>query len=173
MTKHWIKTGIAGLVVALGVSTTAWGHSDKGPRRAGARLDGFQENPSVTTTGRGRLVLHLDHETETIEYELSYSGLEGNVLVGHIHTSRSRVNGPISVFLCGGAKPPCPQEGTITGTIVASEIATGSAIAQGLDTFDEFVRALRAGALYANVHSSRWTGGEIRGQIFETSHRRD
>jgi hypothetical protein len=29
----------------------------------------------------------------------------------------------------------------------------------------ELIRALRAGATYVNVHSSKWTGGEIRSQI--------
>ena len=174
VTMHWIRAGIVGLVVALAVSTTAWGDSNSRPRRAGSQLDGFQENPSITTTGRGTLTLRLDHETETIEYELRYSRLEGTATVSHIHTSRSRVNGPISVFLCGGAKEACPaQEGTVKGVIVAAEIAAGSATAQGLNTFDEFVSALRASALYVNVHSSMWGGGEIRGQIFETFRRDD
>ena len=31
--------------------------------------------------------------------------------------------------------------------------------------FAELVRALRAGAAYANVHTTTNTGGEIRGQI--------
>ena len=31
--------------------------------------------------------------------------------------------------------------------------------------FDELVRAMRAGVTYANVHSTTWPGGEIRGQF--------
>ena len=31
--------------------------------------------------------------------------------------------------------------------------------------FDELVRAIRAGVTYANVHSEKFPGGEIRGQI--------
>ena len=31
--------------------------------------------------------------------------------------------------------------------------------------FGELVRALRAGAAYANVHTTTFGGGEIRGQI--------
>ena len=31
--------------------------------------------------------------------------------------------------------------------------------------FDELLRAIRAGATYVNVHSTRWPGGEIRSQI--------
>jgi hypothetical protein len=31
--------------------------------------------------------------------------------------------------------------------------------------FDELLKAIRAGATYVNVHSTRWPGGEIRSQI--------
>jgi hypothetical protein len=57
------------------------------------------------------------------------------------------------------------QEGTVTGTITPGQVL--SAAGQGLDAgeFDELVRALRAGATYANVHSSLFPPGEIRGQI--------
>jgi len=33
--------------------------------------------------------------------------------------------------------------------------------------FDEFIAAMRAGVTYANVHTSQFPGGEIRGQIEE------
>jgi hypothetical protein len=43
----------------------------------------------------------------------------------------------------------------------------GGAAAQGLEAgnFDEFVRALRSGATYVNVHSVGRPGGEIRAQL--------
>ena len=38
---------------------------------------------------------------------------------------------------------------------------------QGVEagSFAELVRAIRAGYTYVNVHTTRWPGGEIRGQI--------
>jgi hypothetical protein len=41
---------------------------------------------------------------------------------------------------------------------------------QGIEagSFAEAVRAMRAGATYANVHSTRWPAGEIRGQLRRT-----
>ena len=38
---------------------------------------------------------------------------------------------------------------------------------QGIDPgqFGELVRAIRAGATYANVHTEKYTGGEIRAQL--------
>ena len=71
-------------------------------------------------------------------------------------------------FLCGGStKPtPCPNvEGTVTGTVTAADIIgpNGQGVEPG--SFDEMVRAMRNGSGYANIHTTRWPGGEIRGQI--------
>ena len=33
------------------------------------------------------------------------------------------------------------------------------------EEFDELVRALRNEALYVNLHSTRWPGGELRAQL--------
>ena len=56
----------------------------------------------------------------------------------------------------------------MTGVITPASV-TDQAAGQGISSgeFDELVRALRAGVAYANVHSSRWPGGEIRGQLSE------
>jgi hypothetical protein len=58
----------------------------------------------------------------------------------------------------------------VTGTIVPAQVLT--ATGQGIDTgeFDEVVRAIRAGATYANVHSALFPPGEIRGQLHGGHH---
>jgi hypothetical protein len=40
-------------------------------------MEGFQENPSISTTGAGRIDLRIDEDAQTIEYRLSYEDLEG------------------------------------------------------------------------------------------------
>ena len=86
---------------------------------------------------------------------------------------KNRVTGPISVFLCTnlGNGPagtqPCPAPpATISGTITAVDV-TNLANERGISAgeFDELLAAIRAGATYVNVHSTRWPGGEIRSQI--------
>ena len=59
----------------------------------------------------------------------------------------------------------------MTGTITAADIVgpAGQGIEAG--SFDEAVRAIRAGAVYANVHTTRWGGGEIRGQVNDSNQR--
>jgi hypothetical protein len=76
------------------------------------------------------------------------------------------------VWLCGTTAQPgpagtqtCPQRGTITGSILPSDIQTLGA--QGIATgeFNELIAALRDGLAYVNVHTVQSPGGEIRGQI--------
>ena len=78
------------------------------------------------------------------------------------------IAGGVSYFLCGGStKPdPCPNvEGTVEGDITAADVIGPNG--QGIEpaSFPEILRAMRAGVAYANIHTTRWPGGEIRGQI--------
>ena len=52
-------------------------------------------------------------------------------------------------------------EGVIDAAAVIGPFATG--IEAG--AFAEIVAAIRNGTAYANVHSSKWPAGEIRGQL--------
>jgi len=142
-------------------------------------LTGFEEVPSVSTTGNGEFNARISNDGSRIDWELSYADLEGAIQQAHIHLGQKGVNGGISVFLCTnlGNGPagiqPCPAPpATISGTILAADVspnipATAAARTQGLNTgeIDELIRAMRAGATYVNVHSTLWPGGEIRSQI--------
>ena len=65
------------------------------------------------------------------------------------------------------------QSAEIRHAITAADILgpAGQGIEAG--SFDEAVRAIRAGAVYANVHTTRWGGGEIRGQVNDSNQRAD
>jgi hypothetical protein len=142
-------------------------------RSAKAELDGFEEVPAIVTDGEGKFKLKINRSERRLDYTLTYSGLEGgNVRFAHIHIGQMTANGDVVTFLCGGGtKPtPCPPSGTVTGTITPADLQPADATPQGIDgptpeEFDDFVRAIRAGMTYANVHTDRYGGGEIRGQI--------
>lgn len=133
--------------------------------RVKARLHPFNEVPAVSSTGSGEFTAVI--RDDAIEYELSYSGLEGTTVVqAHVHLGQKDVNGGVSAFLCGGGdKPACPLAGTVTGTIDAADVI--GPVAQGIAAGElaELIAAIRAGQTYANVHTNKHPGGEIRGQI--------
>lgn len=132
---------------------------------------------AISTAASGKFVAKIDEQDDIIHYELSYQDLEGAVTQAHIHFGQRHTVGGIVVWLCQTAGTPapaavaaltpfCPEpEGTVTGTITPAQVLPQTA--QGIDAgeFDELVRAIRAGATYANVHSALFTPGEIRGQI--------
>ena len=137
-------------------------------------LTGYEETPSaVSTTGNGTFNARISKDESRIEWELSYADLEGAVQQAHIHFGQRSVTGPITIFLCTnlGNGPagtqPCPAPpATISGTITAADV-TNLANERGISAgeLDEVIAAMRAGATYVNVHSTRWPGGEIRSQI--------
>jgi hypothetical protein len=141
----------------------------------GALLTGYEESPSVSTTGTGEFTATIAPNGKAILYSETYSGLQGTVTQSHIHVGQLGVNGSIVIFLCQtatnpdptGLAPACPQEGSVTGTITAANVIAGATASQQLTAGDlaAVVTAIRAGAAYANVHTNVSPGGEIRGQI--------
>ena len=157
--------GSQGLLVAYGDDD-----EDQGGRLLKASLTGFEEPPAVSSTGRGEFEARISHDESSFDYELSYEDLEGTVTQSHIHLGQFSVNGGIAIWLCQTAGTPapvaaltpfCPNEGTVTAAQVIGPAGQGVAAGE----FAEVLRALRKGVTYANVHSTRNAGGEIRGQI--------
>ena len=138
-----------------------------------AKLSGFNETPAVSSTGSGRFSAKIDAVAGTINYEMTYSGLEGSALQSHIHIGQTHTSGGISAFLCTNlsnaptaAVPACPvTAGTVSGTIQASDVIGPNAQGIAPGEFAELVAAIRAGAAYVNVHTNKVPSGEIRGQI--------
>jgi len=140
----------------------------------GALLTGYEESPSVSTVARGQFTATIA-PNGVIQYTETYDGLQAPVTQSHIHVGQPGVNGSIVIFLCQtannpdptGLAPQCPQEGTVSGTITAANVIAGSTATQQLVAGDlaAVIAAIRAGAAYANVHSTVSPGGEIRGQI--------
>ena len=137
-----------------------------------AKLEGFQEVPSVSTDATGRFRAKLLRDADSINFKLSYSGIETFVRFAHIHFAERHVNGGIAVWLCDntGNSPtpvdPCPQgAGKVEGVITPDDVSgpAGQGIEPG--EFHELIEAINAGATYINVHSEAFPGGEIRGQI--------
>lgn len=139
-----------------------------GQRKARATLSGYEETPqTLSSSGRGEFRATIDDANQEISYTLSFSGLQTAVSAAHIHLGQRATSGGVSAFLCGGGgQTACPPGGgTVTGIIRPENVIgpTGQGIQAG--EWDELVAAMRAGYTYANVHTSAFPGGEIRGQI--------
>ena len=161
---------VAAFVVIM--TCAAMAQEQGGARIARAVLNSYQENVTLSTTGVGQLTLTINGDT--IDYVLTYSGLEGGAATAaHIHVGTRHVNGGVAAFLCGGGdKPACPAtEGTVEGTIDAADVIGPAGQGVPAGAFAEFVGLIRLGVTYVNVHTPTWPGGEIRGQIQDLDQR--
>jgi len=151
-----------------------------------ARLNGFQEigplgageTGAIRSNGTGTLHLSLDANGKTAAYTLTVSDVgqtpptTGTITQAHIHFGKRHVAGGIIVFLCSNlANPPsgtpaCPQNsGTVSGTLTPASVIGPAAQNIAAGDFTALVDALRSNTAYANVHTTGFPAGEIRGQV--------
>ena len=109
---------------------------------------GDEENPPTGSSATGVAKFHLMHDG-SIRWSLRTTGLD-NVIAAHIHSGIPGQNGPIIVPLFGG--------GPVTDLNVRGEITDPDQVAAALALF-------QADSAYVNVHTTTFTGGEIRGQV--------
>lgn len=147
-----------------------------GAEQIQATLIGYEEVPALSTPASGQLRAMIANHDQFIDYELSYSGLTGVVTQAHIHFGQHSVTGGIMIWLCGtptnlgpAGTPTCPQEGTVTGSVGMAQVVGPAGQGIAAADLEAAVAAIRAGTAYANVHSSRFGPGEIRGQIRASS----
>ncbi len=163
-----VPSALIVVLLLLAVATNvALGQGDRGgSTEFRASLIGYNETPSISTMAQGQFRARLV-SPGMLQYELTFSTLEGGpATVAHIHLGQRHTAGSPSAFLCGGGgQASCPASGTVTGTITAATVVGPAAQGIAPGQFDELIRAMRAGATYANVHDATYPSGEIRGQI--------
>ncbi|MFT7462200.1 MAG: hypothetical protein ACI9EF_000538 [Pseudohongiellaceae bacterium] len=108
--------------------------------------DGSQGPTPTGSLGTGLLKLTLDMGALTVSASGTYQNMQGNVSTTHIHKGSPTMNGGVMLPL------------QVTGG------TTGSVFGGGNVTLADANTALSGGA-YANIHSSVFPGGEIRGQV--------
>jgi hypothetical protein len=106
-----------------------------------ATLSGAEEGPGVATSATGTATFVLNAARTELRFQLRHN--VANATMGHLHTGWPGENGPIAVGFM-----PFGQD--VSGTLALTPT-------QAAD--------LEAGHLYANVHSTMYGGGEIRGQV--------
>jgi hypothetical protein len=189
--KHLgLKLTVVATLVLLSIGslpTRAQDDDERNDTRFFTRLSTFHEVPPKANAASGTFDAQLSEDGTTLNWTFTWTGLTGPPLFAHIHFGLPGGNYPVMTFFCGGPtgnpdipqKPDCPQttSGSITGTTTAADIiALNSGQTDqdlNLHDFAAFLRALRAGAGYANMHTVRFPGGEIRGQIKAHHRERD
>jgi hypothetical protein len=165
MRKVVLTSSLLGLsLLTVLVASAALAHGDNGGGKAG--LTGYQETPmSLSTTGDGSFRIKV--RSDGLHYVLRYEDLEADATVAHIHFGQRATTGGVAAFLCGGGgKPACPaREGRVEGVIAAADVVGPAVQGIAAGELSEVIRALRKGYVYANVHTTKYPGGEIRGQV--------
>lgn len=166
------------VLVVVVLAATGLPSGAGGSQNLRAALTGYEEVPAVSTVAGGSFSARFGEGDQSIEWTLTYDGLEGPSTQAHIHFGAPRTAGGITVWLCSNlASPPTPagvlpcatSSGTVSGTLTAASVVgpAGQGIAAG--ELAELAAAIRAGLAYANVHSTKFPGGEIRGQLADGS----
>ena len=87
----------------------------------------------------------------------------------------ARTSGGVAFFFCGGGgKAACPSSAsgpvTISGSVGSGDIVGPTTQGFAANDLTSIVKAIQAGATYANMHTSVYPGGEIRGQLVGGGH---
>jgi hypothetical protein len=122
-------------------------------------LAGSNEVPAVNSTGFGALVAEIEGDTLILSGSFNNLTSDFNPAVAggsHIHLGYAGQNGPIQVALV---------------PTVAADNRSGvfEAAANRITLTSALKDALEARQLYANVHTTAYPGGELRGQIVPTA----
>lgn len=111
-----------------------------------ASLTPDQENPATSSVGKGTAKVWYNKDTNGLRWEVEYSGLTGPATAGHFH-------GPAAPGANAGVVVPFKSP-------LEYPVIKGEAVitpAQG--------EQLLAGLWYINLHTQKYPGGEIRGQV--------
>ena len=124
-------------------------------------LSGANERPSpAATPATGSATVTFVSLTNTLSYSITFSDLTGAPGAGHIHVGGVNDVGPVIFPL---SNLPAATSGTFAGTLTAANLIPRPAA--GINTFSDAVAAIAAGNAYVNLHTARFPGGEIRGQL--------
>ena len=138
---------LTGLVAATACKRTDTSPSDPAPPIIG-NLNGNQQVPMVTSTGRGTITGTFDKNSNVFKYSVTYTGL--TPLGAHFHTGAPGVNGPITIEL---PKNNAARDGYVSPIEGAFILTTANST------------ALLSNGIYVNLHTAAYPNGEIRADL--------
>lgn len=113
-----------------------------------ADLSGANEVPSVNTDARGLGIFRFNSTLDTLMYDIALQGLGTEITGAHLHIGKKGETGSVVIDLSDS---------------VSNNRISGKAY--GVDMTRAVVNAMIRGDIYVNVHTKKYTKGEIRGQL--------
>ena len=171
MRRIWAVRVLA-IVAVLGLTIVSTSADQGSNASAKAKLSGFNEVTPKLTNGTGTFTATISGGT--LSYRLTFSGLSSDAIMSHIHFGQRGVNGGIFLWLCDSVAkpgpagtPPCPATGgTVSRSgVTAADIQVVADQNVAAMDFAGAIRIIRSGNGYVNVHTTKFPGGEIRGQV--------
>ncbi len=122
-----------------------------------ATLLGTNEVPPTASPATGSAILTLHNDNITLDVDVIFNGLVAPDTASHIHCCASP-GVAASIRLPFTGFPVGVTSGSFTGTFNLTTGLTGITPA-------DFITGMETGQAYVNVHSTTFSGGEIRGQV--------
>lgn len=161
------------MLLLLGFSSAVWAANEL---KFDSSLSGAQEITSpaggVVTDTTGEIEVEFDKALTQATFRLTARNGTG-IIQAHFHCASAGMNGPIVAFLFGPIASPGIDvgEGSVQDVLDNSDIRSPEtpedieACGVPLNNIASLAFAMRAGKIYANVHSSAFPAGVMRGQL--------
>jgi CHRD domain-containing protein len=151
-----------GLCLVVGLGVVSCNDATEDMQVFEATLSPQNEIPPRPSAASGKAQFLWDGTT--MRFTIEIDDIQ-NIVQGHIHIGSSTVNGPVRVWLYQlPNKAPGPPVSTtdkvarFEGTFTAADVIAPT-------TMPDLLAAMANGGAYANLHTSQFPGGEMRGQI--------
>jgi hypothetical protein len=155
------RTALA-LSFAFFACASAQKPAPSGPETFQAKLDVASEVPppnvgAATPSGTATFV----NDGGKVSYRVAVTGLSSAFAAAHVHGGAEGALGLVVVPLSlTGAGNGAAGEGVIDASMIKGTNEDASPM-----TMNDFLKALRSGGCYVNIHTAQNPKGEIRGQI--------
>lgn len=141
-----LRTALAAGIVTLTLAGCGMMRPSQKIQIFEANLTAGQEVPPAASSASGMAEVQFNENTNKVTWKVTYSGLTGPATGAHIH-------GPAGSGANAGVV--IPFTGNLDAQPIMGEVTV--TLAQYAD--------MAAGLYYVNIHTARFPGGEIRGQL--------
>jgi hypothetical protein len=144
-----------------------------------ALLSGANEVPAIVSPGTGLATVILDAAAQTLQINVTFSGLTSNTVAAHIHCCAPLgTNAGVATTVPAFPGFPIQPSGVTSGTYISQVfdltqpliynpafVTLRGGLAQAEAAL---IAGIIGGQTYLNIHTVNFPGGEIRGQLTAT-----